>query len=153
MWHRNPPLILRGFLPFFESVPNVTFAGQLLAHVAVGIPFTGLQCGQTIDVAIVHTERCRDQHGIVDLFVGRALLLCARDVFARHAFPSLLTLPAMTSKPSIVGNSSGLRIHLNLFHQIIVAPEMRGGRGTMGELAKVAFISIGDMRRNHFPLG
>src|SRR5580704_14634081 len=83
---------LRGFLSILKTIAHIPFMGKLLAHRMVSLATPRLKCRKPIDVAVVHAERRRDQHRVVNLFVGRAVLPGARNIFARDLLAALLHL-------------------------------------------------------------
>src|SRR5688572_26709259 len=82
-----PPSFRRNLAPLgarrgSDGLPraDVAVLGEPPAGLAVGLGLLRRPRGEPVDVAVVHAERRRDEHGVVDLVVGRTLAARALDV-------------------------------------------------------------------------
>ena len=84
-----------GLLPAWRGVAMVDYA---LADLAVDLDVVRLPGSQAVYVAVVHTEGCGDQDGVMNLLVGGALCSGALDVRSCDVLAALCTLPAIVSR-------------------------------------------------------
>jgi hypothetical protein len=70
-------------------------AGQPGSVFPVGVRVFGSPGGQAVDIAVVHAKSRGDQHGVVDLLVGCALLAGTIDI---------LGLDRVAAEPHLLGD-------------------------------------------------
>ena len=93
----------------------------------VELGVVGLQRVEAVDVAVVHAERRRDENGVVDLEIGRALAPGRVDVRARDALAVDRDLAGDVEERAQLGvDRGGVGVALDLFDEVDASVELDG---------------------------
>ena len=88
-----------------EISPYVPLPRRLHSNLAIDFRITRLPCAQTIHITIEHAEGGGNQHGVVNFFVGRAVLACPLNIFGGDLLSTLLDFARYSQQRfHLVGN-------------------------------------------------
>ena len=125
----------------FVVSPNITQLRSLDSNFAIDLGIARLPCGEAVNVAVEHAKRGRDQYGVVDFFVGRALLASAVDVRGCDLLAALLNFASDGKQRfHFAGDRGRLEVELHIVHQFLVIAEAVSGHSTMSVLTELAIV-------------
>ena len=109
--------------------------------------------GQSVHVAIAHAEHGGDEHRVVDLEIGRAVLTRSRDVGRRDVLAPFGRLPRDDEQRlELVGDGGLLGIRLDARDELFIAMQMVRRNGAVDRLAVPAVVLRRHERRNQLAL-
>ena len=125
---------------------DISVAGHAAAALAIEGFVVGLVGAETVDIAVVHAEGRGDQHGIVNLNFGCAMLARGFDIGTGDQLAILLDLTRNDQQRLELGADVGLReVGLDLLHQRLVAAQVGRGNGAVNAVAIVGAVAAGDV--------
>ena len=111
------------------------------------------QSGKAVDIPVEHAEGGGDQHRVVDLDVGGALVTGTLDVCGLHIEPAPRDLGRDVEQcPELGAHVGGRRVVAHGVDQVVVALEIVSGRGPVAGMTEVAVVSRGDIGGDHLSL-
>jgi len=134
---------------------QVPFSSQLRARLAVRRLVLRGPCSQPVDVAVVHGKSRGDQHGVVNLKVGRSFAPCTLNIFI-FGLNRFATAPDLFRKRQqcfeLVRNRRTDGILFNILNQRFIATEMIGRDRAVDFMSKNAIVLRRNVTSDEFPL-
>src|SRR6201993_2401083 len=116
----------------------------MLAHLRVHAGVARLPGAEAIDVAVVHRERGRDQHRVMDFEIGGAQVAGEIDIVFGYQLAVLLDLSGNDQEsPEFGADGSRIKVTLDLFDNRRIAKVSSCGSAMAG-LAEIRLVARGD---------
>src|ERR1700691_167441 len=154
-WHRRGRAPLRSCVSRMNVSQHsqIAIAGNLGGSFPKALRVGGRPCSQAVYIAVVHAEGRRNQHGVVNLQVGGALLPRACDIFGLNVLSATLYFTGDSQQRlEFAGDIRALKIALYRLNRILVSTEVMRRNRAMGGLAVVAIVARRDIGGDQFAL-
>src|SRR5215467_15851417 len=103
---------------------GVAFVGKPPSILTIKLGIGRCPRGQTIDITVIHAKGGCNQNGIVDLFIGCALLTGASDILACDLLAASLYFAGNCEQGlQLVGNLCGFKIRLYAVDELLISVE------------------------------